>query len=154
MKATGTIEVKSWDENTWDGRSYTEVEGRKLTEAHVQFTYAGDISGIGNCRYLMYYGDDVAWTTALEEITCDQGSLVLSPEQEAELTRFQQERVRIRKELRDVQRGLNVEIEQLGNRLQWINILAVPLLLAIGAIALDVMRRRRLKAGRAAAHTA
>jgi hypothetical protein len=77
MKATGTIEVKSWDENTWDGRSYKEVEGRKLTEAHVQFSYMGDITGIGSCRYLMYYGDDVAWTTALEEITCDQGTLVL-----------------------------------------------------------------------------
>jgi gliding motility-associatede transport system auxiliary component len=83
----------------------------------------------------------------------EQGSLVLTPEQEAELTRFQQERVRIRKDLRDVQRGLNVEIEQLGKRLQWINILVVPLLLAIGAIALDVARRRRLKAGRAATHT-
>lgn len=77
MKATGTIEVKSWDEKTWDGRSYQEVEGRKLTEAHVQFAYAGDLSGIGNCRYLMSYGDDVAWTTAIEEITTDGGTLVL-----------------------------------------------------------------------------
>ncbi|HUQ54211.1 DUF3224 domain-containing protein [Lentzea sp.] len=77
MKATGTIAVKSWDENTWDGRSYKEVEGRKLTEAHVEFSYAGDVSGVGSCRYLMYYGDDVAWTTALEEIVTDEGSLVL-----------------------------------------------------------------------------
>ena len=61
MKATGTIEVKSWDEKTWDGRPYAEVEGRKLTEAHVQFAYAGDVSGIGSCRYLMSYGDDVAF---------------------------------------------------------------------------------------------
>ncbi|WP_434441244.1 DUF3224 domain-containing protein [Lentzea sp. E54] len=77
MKATGTIAVQSWDENTWDGRSYQEVEGRKLTEAHVRFSYTGDVSGTGNCRYLMYYGDDVAWTTALEEITADGGTLVL-----------------------------------------------------------------------------
>ncbi|MDX8053233.1 DUF3224 domain-containing protein [Lentzea sp. BCCO 10_0798] len=77
MKATGTIDVKSWDEKTWDGRAYQEVEGRKLTEAHVQFTYAGDVSGVGSCRYLMYYGDDVAWTTAIEEITTDEGTLVL-----------------------------------------------------------------------------
>lgn len=77
MKATGTIEVKSWDEKTWDGRSYKEVEGRKLTEAHVQFSYAGDVSGVGSCRYLMYYGDDVAWTTAIEEVVTDEGTLVL-----------------------------------------------------------------------------
>lgn len=77
MLATGTIEVKSWDENTWDGRPYKEVEGRKLTEAHVQFAYSGDVSGIGHCRYLMSYGDDVAWTTAIEEITTGDGTLVL-----------------------------------------------------------------------------
>jgi Protein of unknown function (DUF3224) len=77
MKATGTIAVKSWDEQTWDGRDYKEVEGRKLTEAHVEFTYAGDVTGTGSCRYLMSYGDDVAWTTALEEITADGGTLVL-----------------------------------------------------------------------------
>ena len=77
MKATGTIEVKSWDEKTWDGRPYKEVEGRKLTEAHVSFTYSGDVTGVSSCRYLMSYGDNVAWTVALEEITADEGTLVL-----------------------------------------------------------------------------
>lgn len=81
------------------------------------------------------------------------GSLVLSPEQEAELGRFQQERVRIRKELRDVRRSLDVEIEQLGTVLKILNIALVPALIAIGAIMLAFTRRRRLRAGRAAAHT-
>ena len=78
---------------------------------------------------------------------------MLTPEQEAELTRFQQERVRIRKELRDVRRSLDVEIEELGTRLKFLNIALVPALLAIGAIVLAITRRRRLRAGRAAAHT-
>ncbi|MET9229466.1 DUF3224 domain-containing protein [Lentzea sp. NPDC003310] len=77
MKATGTIAVKSWDEKTWEGRPYADVEGRKLTEAHVQFTYGGEISGVGSCRYLMYYGENVAWTTAIEEVVTDDGTLVL-----------------------------------------------------------------------------
>ncbi|WP_053736669.1 DUF3224 domain-containing protein [Nocardia sp. NRRL S-836] len=77
MKATGTIEVKSWDEKTWDGRPYAEVEGRKLTEAHVSFAYTGDVVGVSQCRYLMSYCDDVAWTTAVEEIVTDAGTLVL-----------------------------------------------------------------------------
>ncbi|MGH8237318.1 MAG: GldG family protein [Steroidobacteraceae bacterium] len=81
------------------------------------------------------------------------GSLVLSPEQEAELSRFQQERVRIRKDLRDVRRSLDVEIEGLGTRLKVLNIALMPALLAIGAIVLAITRRRRLRAGRAAAHT-
>jgi len=81
------------------------------------------------------------------------GSLVLTPEQQAELTRFQQERLRIRKELRDVRRGLDVEIKDLGWWIKLLNIAAVPALLAIGAIVLALTRRRRLRAGRAAAHT-
>jgi ABC-type uncharacterized transport system involved in gliding motility auxiliary subunit len=91
--------------------------------------------------------------TQLEAGRSSAGSLVMTPEQQAELTRFQQERLRIRKELRDVRRSLDVEIEQLGTKLKFLNIALVPLLLAIGAIALAFARRRRLRAGRAAAHT-
>ena len=76
------------------------------------------------------------------------GSLVLSPEQEAELKRFQHERSRIRQELREVKRGLDVEIERLGTVLKVINIALVPTLLAIGALAIAILRRRRLRAGR------
>jgi ABC-type uncharacterized transport system involved in gliding motility auxiliary subunit len=83
----------------------------------------------------------------------DQGSLLLSPEQEAELRRFQQERVRIRKELRDVRRSLDVEIERLGTALKFWNIFFIPILIAIGAAALAVVRRNRLKAGRAVAQS-
>jgi ABC-type uncharacterized transport system involved in gliding motility auxiliary subunit len=82
-----------------------------------------------------------------------QASLSMSPEQEAELERFQHERVRIRKELRDTRRSLDVEIEALGTRLKAYNIVLVPSLLALGAIFLGIVRRRRLRAGRAAAHT-
>jgi ABC-type uncharacterized transport system involved in gliding motility auxiliary subunit len=89
----------------------------------------------------------------LEANRGNQNSLVLTPEQETELQRFQQERVRVRKELREVQRSLDQDIENLGFVLKLINIGAVPLLIAIGAVLLAVSRRRRLRAGRAAAHT-
>ncbi len=90
----------------------------------------------------------------LESGRSQQGSLLLSPEQEAELTRFQQERVRVRKELREVRRSLDVDIERLGTALKFWNILFIPILIAIGAIVLAASRSRRLKAGRAAAaHT-
>jgi len=88
----------------------------------------------------------------LEANRSDQGSFQLSPEQQVELKRFQDERLRIRGELREVRRGLDVEIERLGTWLKVINIALVPALLAIGAIVLAVLRRRRLRAGRAAAH--
>src|SRR5688572_728739 len=83
----------------------------------------------------------------------NQASFSLTPEQEAELNRFQQERVRIRKELRETRRSLDEEIDQLGSTLKFINILTVPALLTFSAIFLAVVRRRRLQAGRAAAHT-
>jgi ABC-type uncharacterized transport system involved in gliding motility auxiliary subunit len=91
--------------------------------------------------------------TELESGRNTQGSLVLSPEQEAELDRFQRERVRVRKELRDVRRSLDLEIERLGTVLKVLNIALVPFLIAIAAILLAVTRRRRLRDGRAAAHT-
>lgn len=89
----------------------------------------------------------------LENGRASGDALSLSPEQEAELTRFQKERTRIRKELRDVRRSLDLEIERLGTKLKMINIVLIPLLLAIGAIALAFTRRRKLRSGRAAAHT-
>jgi len=89
----------------------------------------------------------------LEGGRATKDALSLSPEQEAELQRFQKERARIRKELREVRRSLDVEIERLGTKLKVLNIALIPLLIAIGAIGLAVTRRRKLRAGRAAAHT-
>jgi ABC-type uncharacterized transport system involved in gliding motility auxiliary subunit len=78
----------------------------------------------------------------------DQSSLALTPEQEQELKRFQQERGHVRKELRDVRHTLNVGIENLGTLLKAINIGLIPLLLGIAAIAIAVRRRRRFRASR------
>jgi ABC-type uncharacterized transport system involved in gliding motility auxiliary subunit len=89
--------------------------------------------------------------TELEGARSDAGSgLVLTPAQQQELERFQTERVRIRKELRDVRRGLDVEIDRLGARLKAVNILLVPALLAVGALVLALVRRRRLRDARLA----
>jgi ABC-type uncharacterized transport system involved in gliding motility auxiliary subunit len=84
----------------------------------------------------------------LEAARKESGSLVLSPEQEAELQRFQQERARIRRELREVRRGLDIEIQRLGTVLKVINIALVPASLAIGAVLIAIARRRRLRTGR------
>lgn len=82
-----------------------------------------------------------------------QSALRFTPEQEMELERFQHERIRIRKELREVRRNLDVEIERLGTFLKILNIALIPVLLAIGAIALTITRRRRLRAVREAVRT-
>jgi ABC-type uncharacterized transport system involved in gliding motility auxiliary subunit len=65
----------------------------------------------------------------LESTRIEDGLLTLTPEQEAALLQFQDEKLRIRKELRDVRHQLDKDIEQLGSMLKIVNILVMPLLL-------------------------
>jgi ABC-type uncharacterized transport system involved in gliding motility auxiliary subunit len=73
----------------------------------------------------------------------DGNSLLMSPEQQAELQRFLDEQVRIRQELRAVRRNLDADIDRLGTWLKVINIALVPVLLTILALGLAVLRARR-----------
>jgi ABC-type uncharacterized transport system involved in gliding motility auxiliary subunit len=79
----------------------------------------------------------------LQRGRADDASMLLSPEQKAELDRFQKRKLEIRKELRQVRRQLDADIEALGWKLKLINIALVPLLLTIAALAYAQWRRRR-----------
>jgi ABC-type uncharacterized transport system involved in gliding motility auxiliary subunit len=81
--------------------------------------------------------------TELQSKRNDQSSLALSPEQEAELKRFVAEKARVRKQLRETQRGLDVEINRLNSRLKIINIAVAPLLVALAGVIILSRRRRR-----------
>ncbi|MDX1480299.1 MAG: Gldg family protein [Woeseiaceae bacterium] len=72
----------------------------------------------------------------------DAGNLLLSPEQQAEIDRFIDQRADIRRELRAVQRNLDADIERLGTVLKVINIGLVPFLLTVLAL-FAVWRRNR-----------
>ena len=84
--------------------------------------------------------------TALQTSRNDQSSLILTPEQEQELERFQQQKAGIRKDLRDVRHGLDRDIKRLGTVVDVINIALVPLLITIFGLAVFVWRRRRARA--------
>ncbi len=75
----------------------------------------------------------------------DDDLMILNAEQEAEIRRFTEERVRIRKELRKVRRDLDRSIESLGTRLKLINIGLVPLLITLIALVVASMRQQRRK---------
>jgi len=81
--------------------------------------------------------------TALESQRNDQSSLILSPEQERELQRFQDEKLRIRKQLRDVRLELDQDITRLGNTLKIVNIVVVPALFALIAFGIVMWRRKK-----------
>ncbi len=70
-------------------------------------------------------------------------ALELTPEQQATLRQFLQEKLKIRKELREVRYQLNADIEALGRSLKFANIALVPLLLTLGVLALWLWRRRK-----------
>ncbi len=53
-KAHSTFAIKSWDEKPYD-----EFDGgRKLTKAHVIFTYSGEMEGEGIIEFVMAYATD------------------------------------------------------------------------------------------------
>jgi ABC-type uncharacterized transport system involved in gliding motility auxiliary subunit len=89
--------------------------------------------------------------TDLQRKRNDQSSLMLSPEQEAELKRFVAEKARVRKELRETQRGLDVEINRLETWLKILNIAVAPLIVAVAGVVILSMRRRRRAAAAGAA---
>lgn len=72
---------------------------------------------------------------------------ILSPAQRQELEAFLKRKLAIRRELRDVQRQLDAEIETLGTRLKFINILLMPIVVTLLALAYAWRRARRRAAG-------
>ncbi|RFF28706.1 MULTISPECIES: Gldg family protein [unclassified Wenzhouxiangella] len=68
---------------------------------------------------------------------------ILTEEQEAELDRFMEQRVEIRRELRQVRRELDEEIEELGTRIKVLNIALMPALVTLFALGLAWRKRRQ-----------
>jgi ABC-type uncharacterized transport system involved in gliding motility auxiliary subunit len=81
--------------------------------------------------------------TTLQSKRNDKSSLILTADQEKELERFQQEKTRIRKELRSVRLGLDQDITNLGTAIKIVNIVIVPLLFAVAAVGFALWRRKK-----------
>lgn len=71
------------------------------------------------------------------------GNAGLTAAQQAEIERFRHDLVDTRTQLRDVQHKLRKDIDTLGGRLAFVNIALVPILVAVFAIVLAALRRRR-----------
>ena len=82
---------------------------------------------------------------ALQQQRDGSSDLLLSPEQESELQKFQQEKYKVRKELRQVRHNLDLDIEKLGSKLKFINIGLVPIIISVLTLVLYVVRNRRRK---------
>ncbi len=85
--------------------------------------------------------------------TGEDDEIVLTEDQRSALIEFTNERIRIRRELRDVRHSLREDIEALETSLKFINIGLIPIVIGIGGLlaGLHRMRRRRsaMRAGAA-----
>lgn len=81
--------------------------------------------------------------TELQQARGDTDLDILTEEQEAEIDRFMDQRLEIRRQLRQVRRELDEEIEALGTRIKVANIALMPLLVTLFALAM-AWRKRRL----------
>ncbi|MGE0083508.1 MAG: GldG family protein [Desulfococcaceae bacterium] len=73
--------------------------------------------------------------------------LIMSPEQEAEIRNFQEEKIRINKELKEVRRNLRADIESLGTVLKFINIFLMVFVVAFGGGMYALYRRNKSVSG-------
>ena len=91
---------------------------------------------------------------ALQRLQSDptgEGAMVLTQEQKAEIERFRDKAVSLRGELREVQYQLRKDVEQVTGWVKAINIVAMPVLVAVFALILALVRSgARRRANRAA----
>lgn len=72
--------------------------------------------------------------------------IILTKEQQDAIADFKKQQVEARKELRKERRNLNVDVKNLENRVKWMNIAAMPLVVSAAGIALAVARKNRTNA--------
>jgi ABC-type uncharacterized transport system involved in gliding motility auxiliary subunit len=85
--------------------------------------------------------------TEMQSVRQDGELTVLTSQQQEEVQRFVDRKLQIRAELRQVQHDLSRDIEALGMRLKFFNIVLVPVLIVIAALVFGQMRRRRRERG-------
>jgi len=81
--------------------------------------------------------------TKLQQQRDSNEANILTPEQEATLSNFQRDALDTRKQLREVRRNLTEDIDSLGTRLKFINILLSPILLTLLALLVALYRRQQ-----------
>ena len=71
---------------------------------------------------------------------------ILSPEQQAEIENFRKKQAAVSKELKQAQKDLRKEVVSLETRLEWLNILAMPLGVTLAGIGMAVIKRKKTSA--------
>jgi ABC-type uncharacterized transport system involved in gliding motility auxiliary subunit len=68
---------------------------------------------------------------------------ILSPEQQQELANFQKKEADVKAQLKTVRKQVRAEIDSLETRVKWLNIAAMPAVVALSGLGLALFRRRQ-----------
>jgi len=68
---------------------------------------------------------------------------ILSPEQQQELANFQKKEAEVKAQLKTVRKEVRSEIDSLETRVKWLNIAAMPAVVALSGLGLALFRRRQ-----------
>ncbi|MEN6541588.1 Gldg family protein [Parvibaculum sp.] len=75
-----------------------------------------------------------------------QSGQAADPHEQEEVAKFRAELLQSRKALRDVQRNLRRDIDRLATEIRFVNVALMPILVAIVALVIAILRHRRRKA--------
>jgi ABC-type uncharacterized transport system involved in gliding motility auxiliary subunit len=71
---------------------------------------------------------------------------ILSPEQQQEVERFKKKEAESKKELKEVRRNLRQDIDALENRVKWLNIAGMPMVVTLFGVGRAFLKGQRAKA--------
>jgi ABC-type uncharacterized transport system involved in gliding motility auxiliary subunit len=69
---------------------------------------------------------------------------ILSPEQQQELANFRKTEANVKSQLKQMRKNLRSEVDSLENRIKWLNIAAMPLVVIAAGMGLTLMKRYRV----------
>lgn len=82
----------------------------------------------------------------LQQVKQAGQQFILSPEQQEEIENFREKQAQVSQELNQVEKELMREVKSLENRLKWLNIAGMPLLVTVAGLGLALVKRKKTAA--------
>jgi ABC-type uncharacterized transport system involved in gliding motility auxiliary subunit len=140
------VELLAGDSNLVEVRSRASLNRPftmvKQMEAKAQDNYRSRIRDLENSLQ-----ETQARLNELQRTRQDgQQRFILSPEQQQELENFRRREAEVKRDLKELRRNLRREVDALENRLKWINIALMPLLVTVSGIGVALVKRKKTAA--------
>ena len=136
-------------DNLVGSEALMSLRGREVTLR--PFTKVAEIRRASEAQYrakeqeLLQRLDELQDKLSSLQVAEGEDPSLLSDAQRKEVDGFRSQLLDTRRELRDVQLALRQDIEELRNTTRFLNIAAVPLLVAVAAIVIAIVRRARYR---------